>query len=74
MGQEGNTWYKVQTIRDVVQMCGRGMRHADDWCHTYIIDSQFAKNLYGKNKSLFPDWFREAVDTRSDFRWMRRPK
>lgn len=74
MGQEGSTWYAVQTIRDVIQMCGRGMRHADDHCDTYIIDAQFARNLYSKNKSLFPEWFKEAVNTKSDFRWMRRPK
>ena len=28
----GKTWYAVQTIRAIVQMCGRGMRSSDDWC------------------------------------------
>lgn len=74
MGNEGQVWYAVQTVRDIVQMCGRGMRYADDQCTTYILDQQFAKNLWQKNKGLFPGWFKEAVDTRTDIRWLRRPK
>jgi len=74
MGNEGATWYAVQTIRDVVQMCGRGVRHKDDYCTTYILDSQFATNLYRKHQMLFPGWFRAAIDTRRDLRWLRRPK
>lgn len=74
MGNAGRTWYAVQTIRDIVQMCGRGVRHKRDWCTTYILDRQFAKNLYAKNKSLFPEWFKEAVDTRTDIRYLKRPQ
>jgi Rad3-related DNA helicase len=74
MGQEGSVWYAVKTIRDIVQMAGRAVRHKDDHCVTYIIDSQFATNLYRKHKSLFPVWFRDAIDTRRDIRWLRRPR
>lgn len=74
MGSAGATWYAVQTIRDVVQMCGRGIRHKDDHAVTYILDRQFASNLWRKHEKLFPAWFREAVDSRSDIRWMLRPK
>ncbi len=56
----GKTWYAVQTIRAIVQMCGRGMRSKDDWCDTYILDSQF-KRLWKNHRRLFPKWFREAV-------------
>jgi Rad3-related DNA helicase len=56
----GKTWYAVQTIRAIVQMCGRGMRSQDDWCDTYILDAQF-KKLWRDHKRLFPKWFREAV-------------
>jgi Rad3-related DNA helicase len=73
MGNEGSTWYAVQTVRDMVQMCGRGMRYADDQCTTYILDKQFASNLWKKHRSLFPEWFRVAVDTRADIRWLKRP-
>ena len=56
----GKTWYAVQTIRAIVQMCGRGMRSKDDWCDTYILDSQF-KRLWRDHRRLFPKWFRDAV-------------
>jgi Rad3-related DNA helicase len=68
MGNEGRTWYAVQTIRDIVQMTGRAVRHEDDWAVTYIFDRSFGKNLWSKWKRLFPEWWREAVDTRSDVR------
>lgn len=39
----GRVWYAVQTARSLVQMIGRGMRHKDDRCTTYILDEQFAR-------------------------------
>lgn len=70
----GNLWYAVQTIRDLVQMTGRGVRHEEDYCLTYIFDAQFARNLWAKWKPIFPTWFQEAVDTRADIREFIRPK
>lgn len=66
----GQQWYAVKAIREVVQMTGRGVRHNRDWCHTYILDKQFTRNLWGRNKMLFPRYFREAVDERADIRWL----
>lgn len=74
MGNQGKTWYAVQAIRDVVQMSGRAVRHKDDWCTIYILDIQFARNLYKRWGVLFPSWFKEAVKTREDVRWLLRPK
>lgn len=65
----GQQWYTVQTIRDIVQMTGRGVRSADDWAITYVLDSQFTKNVW-RNKFLFPEWWREAVDLGADVRWL----
>lgn len=70
----GEVWYAVQTIRDIVQMAGRGVRHKDDWCVTYILDKQFTSNLWRKWKRLFPSWFQDAVLTREDIRWMMRQR
>lgn len=56
----GQTWYAKKTIRSMVQMTGRGMRSADDWCDTYILDGHFAR-LYQSNRNLFPNWWKEAV-------------
>lgn len=64
----GQQWYAVKTVRDIVQMTGRGVRSEVDECVTFILDQQFTRNVWGKNKQLFPGYFREAVDTRFDVR------
>lgn len=56
----GQGWYNVKTVRTLVQMTGRGVRSAEDHATTYILDSQF-QQLFGKNRRLFPPWWREAV-------------
>jgi Rad3-related DNA helicase len=58
----GGAWYLVQTVRDVVQMTGRGMRHEDDWCASYILDSNYVTNVWQRGKHLHPRWWRDAVD------------
>lgn len=62
-GREGDGWYTVQTIRTLVQMTGRGVRHDADWCESYILDAQFSRKLYRNNKTLFPSWWRDALTT-----------
>lgn len=59
--QGGQVWYNVQTVRSIVQMSGRGVRHKDDWCKTYILDSQFL-DLWNKARGLFPKWYVEAIE------------
>ena len=56
----GRGWYLVQTVRSMVQMTGRGMRHKDDWCDSYIVDRQFVE-LWRRHRDLFPRWWRDAV-------------
>jgi Rad3-related DNA helicase len=59
----GQWWYQVQTVRTIMQMTGRGVRSAEDWAVTYIIDKQFSSNLYnGAGKRLFPKWWQDAID------------
>ena len=54
-------WYAYQTIMPVMQAYGRGIRDADDYCVTYVIDSEFDKllNQYG---DLFNEYFIEAIE------------
>lgn len=55
----GQVWYAVNTIRDLIQMLGRGMRHENDACTHYILDS----NFYKLNKEwgyLIPKWIKDA--------------
>lgn len=61
----GQQWYAVQTVRSLVQMTGRGVRSADDWCRTYVLDSTFLNNVWKGNRGLLPGWWREAVDTKT---------
>mgnify|MGYP001161513330 CR=1 FL=1 len=60
-GKFGNLWYKAKCIQDIIQGAGRGMRNKDDWCRTYVWD-KLALDLLTRNPSLFPMWFREAVE------------
>lgn len=69
----GQEWYAVKTVRDMVQMTGRGVRSEVDECVTFILDAQFTKNVWGKYKHLFPAYFREAVNQRTDIRWLLKP-
>jgi ATP-dependent DNA helicase DinG len=56
----GSEWYAAVMLTTVLQMCGRGMRSADDRCEAYILDEQFKRVLEKKTKYL-PMWFRDAI-------------
>lgn len=36
-------WYLLKTLQHLIQSIGRGIRHKDDWCKTYILDSSFSR-------------------------------
>lgn len=50
----------LMTILKLIQSCGRSVRSADDWAHTYIIDRGF-QQIRGRYKRFFPKWFMDAV-------------
>lgn len=56
----GQAWYRMQTVRSLIQMTGRGVRSDTDYATTYILDKQFLK--LNQNKSLFPIWWSEALN------------
>lgn len=56
----GDEWYLARTVQTVLQMSGRGVRAADDYCDTFILDKQFSK-LYNRAKWLFPAWWTDAI-------------
>ena len=49
------------------------MRHADDYCVTYVIDKQFGK-FWSRNRRLFPAWWKEAIDPSYNARMLFNPK
>jgi Rad3-related DNA helicase len=57
----GSESYSVETIRTLVQMTGRGVRHMDDWCVSYILDKQFVTNILKRHERLLPRWWRDAL-------------
>ena len=58
--EQDREWYIWLTALRIVQTYGRGMRTPDDFCKTYILDSDF-RGFYLQNRKLFPEWFQEAV-------------
>lgn len=56
----GYTWYKMEAIRTLIQMTGRGVRSKEDWCTTYILDKQFTSNIMA-SKYLLPKWWKAAL-------------
>jgi ATP-dependent DNA helicase DinG len=58
----GSLWYSVKTVRSLVQMTGRGFRHEEDYCESYILDASFMSNIWRRSRNLLPSWWREAID------------
>jgi len=56
----GRQWYTIKTMRDVVQMSGRGVRHDNDYAVTYILDMQWQR-LYRDHKAFLPQYFIEST-------------
>jgi len=53
-------WYRWQTLRDLIQACGRISRHEEDFGTTYIVDGSVEK-LLSSASHLIPRWFSEAI-------------
>lgn len=59
----GDAWYLANTVRTIMQMCGRGVRAMDDECVTYVLDSHFSSTLKdGKRRGMWPAWWLEALE------------
>ena len=51
--------YTHQAIVSVVQGAGRGMRHREDYCDTWILDESWS-NLYKRHRDWLPKAFLDA--------------
>ena len=56
----GKKWYPWKTACDLIQMTGRGMRSAEDYCSVYLLDSTF-ENLFRQMKAFWPTWFTDDL-------------
>lgn len=57
-------FFAYVAMQAVVQMCGRGIRSADDWCENFVLDDNW-QWFFNKYKKFAPKWFVEACK-RSD--------
>jgi ATP-dependent DNA helicase DinG len=55
-----DNWYKMETIKTIVQACGRIVRSETDKGTTYIMDSDINR-LLDYNSALFPKWWLSAM-------------
>lgn len=62
----GQGWYSAMTARSLVQMTGRGVRSADDWSTSYILDKQFIR-FKQQNRAWLPQWWVEALDMSAQY-------
>lgn len=53
-------WYNWNTLKDLIQACGRISRHPEDFGETFILDSTFSR-LYNESRDMIPKWFSEAI-------------
>ena len=53
-------YYAWETIKTVLQACGRICRTPEDYGVTYIFDKSFER-LYNQNNELWPLWFQNSV-------------
>ena len=53
-------WYNYKTIMPLMQSYGRGIRDMDDYCDTYVLDSDFER-LLNNYSYFFNEYFLEAI-------------
>jgi Rad3-related DNA helicase len=58
--EKDEDWYRWETLKDLIQACGRISRHPEDMGTTYIFDATITK-LLTDGKHLLPAWFSAAL-------------
>jgi regulator of telomere elongation helicase 1 len=41
----GQRWYTMDAFRAANQAIGRGIRGKEDWCHYWLLDRRYARNV-----------------------------
>jgi Rad3-related DNA helicase len=54
--QIDNNWYMNKMLSAFIQSCGRGVRTAEDYCVTYILDGTIIEKVI-QNKDKLPKYF-----------------
>lgn len=53
-------WFMWETVKSLLQACGRIVRSTDDFGRTYILDSSFDRVLR-EGKHFLPDWWLDGL-------------
>lgn len=53
-------WYNSETSNHIIQGIGRGNRHTNDWCVTYILDGCFTA-LYNSTKTQYSEELQNRI-------------
>lgn len=56
----GKRWYPWKTMCDLIQMTGRGMRSAEDWCKVYIMDENFTRT-FKQMRNYVPKYWKDDL-------------
>jgi Rad3-related DNA helicase len=49
---DGTKWYGLKTLENTIQRLGRGVRHENDSCSSYILDPYWSR-LYSEHEAEF---------------------
>lgn len=54
---DGN-WYRNKALKNLIQICGRGIRSKEDSCKTYILDANVSRLILDA-KDILPEYFKQ---------------
>lgn len=57
---QNENWYLWETLKKVIQACGRVVRTPTDMGDTYILDASFY-SLYHNSRHMLPQWYKDAI-------------
>ncbi len=60
--KEDKEYLPYCAMQQLVQACGRGVRHSDDRCENFIIDDSVVR-FYPKYRHLTPVWFKDSFSS-----------
>lgn len=58
--ESNKDYYSNATVSELLQMVGRGVRSDEDYCDTFILDSNFS-DLLKYNSHILPKYFTDAI-------------
>lgn len=58
--EDGELWYALESLKNVIQQTGRSTRNEADWSRTYVLDPMFPR-LIGKYGKYLPRSFTESI-------------